>query len=248
MNRIPETDYREYIPWAEMNTANRVYPLSIAEGIQPEEIYEEEGAVFFWHYCGFGYISGKPSAHFLNEILEEMKPSVDRRRLVLITHDEDVISFFRQRDVQISSRFEYSYSSDKRQHIAMNQDRFTIAVIDQKNISLIKGRIIPSFSWDSPQRFLEKGFGYAALENETVCAAAFSSAVSSDEVDIGVETLPEYRNNGLASALADRMCRHIAASGKKPVWAHGAANAGSMNTALKCGFVMDRINAMIRRT
>lgn len=47
--------------WDRDNTANNVYPCSIAEGIQSGDIYVNDDAdvetVFFWHYCGFGYIS-----------------------------------------------------------------------------------------------------------------------------------------------------------------------------------------------
>ena len=43
---------------------------------------------------------------------------------------------------------------------------------------------------------------------------AFSAAVSSMEIDIGVETHEDYRRKGLAAILAGRMCEHIAAIGK----------------------------------
>ncbi len=105
--------------------------------------------VFFWHYCGFGYISGKPSDGFLNQ--------------------------------------------------------------------------------------------------EKVCAVAFSAAVSSDEIDIGVETHEDYRRKGLAVILAGRMCERTLEIKKRPVWAHSISNMGSMNTALKCGFVQDKINTVIRK-
>ena len=65
MRKVPANDYKLYVPWARQNTANNVYPCSIAEGLQPGDIYVNDGsqtdAAFFWHYCGFGYISGKPS-------------------------------------------------------------------------------------------------------------------------------------------------------------------------------------------
>jgi hypothetical protein len=44
-----------------------------------------------------------------------------------------------------------------------------------------------------------------------------------------------------------RMCEHILEVGKKPVWAHSSSNLGSMKTALKCGFVQDKINTVIRK-
>ena len=65
------------------HTANRVYPCSIAEGFQSGDIYVNDGddpeAALFWHYCGFGYITGKASEEFLSDVYEEMISVRDRR-------------------------------------------------------------------------------------------------------------------------------------------------------------------------
>ena len=248
MRKVSEDDHKDFLSWAKANTANRVYPCSIAEGFQSGDIYVNDGddpeAALFWHYCGFGYITGKASEGFLSDVYEEMICARDRR-LVLITADDDVTSYFRDKDVLMESRAEYVYLS-KGNAAAMAAADFQIEQIDAGNISKISGRIIPSFSWESPEQFLEEGFGYVALDGGRVCAVAFSAAVSQDEIDIGVETVEDHRKMGLAAMLADKMCRHITGLGKKPVWAHSISNKGSMNTALKCGFVQDRINTVIR--
>ena len=250
MRKVSEKDYHMFITWAKANTANTVYPSSIAEGIQSGEIYvnddDDVETVFFWHYCGFGYISGKPSDGFLNEIYLKMISDHNGRRLVLISSDDGVKEFFRDKDVVLDSRLEYSYLH----HRYINEtgiNGFRIEQINEENLSRIEGRIIPSFSWESPDQFLKEGFGYIALDQEKVCAVAFSAAVSSDEIDIGVETHEDYRRKGLASILAGRMCERILEIGKRPVWAHSISNTGSMNTALKCGFVQDKINTVIRK-
>ena len=250
MEKVSKNNYRNYISWAKDNTANMVYPCSIAEGFQPGDIYVNDRAnvksVFFWHYCGFGYISGKASDELLGDIYSEMISGNNGRRLVLITADDDVTAFFRDRDVLIDSRAEYSYLHLENA-IGIGTDMFRIEKIDTNNISKIEGRIIPSFSWDSSEHFLKEGFGYIVLDHGRVCAVAFSAAVSSDEVDIGVETYENYRRKGLAGLLAGRMCEHIISIGKRPVWAHSISNKGSMNTALKCGFVQDRTNTLIKK-
>ena len=249
MKRKGLDEYPYYIEWAGNNTANRVYPLSIAEGVQPGEIYVNEGpevqSVLFWHYCGFGYISGEPTERFLEDIYRKMLSPDSFSRLALITADDNVVSYFRDKAVLINDRIEYSYSPGNDTDRVFEKDQFEIVRIDEKNIRKISGRIVPSFSWADSESFLKLGFGYAAMHQEEVCAAAFSSAISSDEVDIGVETAEACRGRGLASALAKQMCRHICSMGKKPVWAHAASNKGSGKTAMKCGFIQDRINKMI---
>jgi len=250
MEKVSEINYGNYISWAKENTANIVYPCSIAEGFQSGDIYVNDGAnvesVFFWHYCGFGYISGRASEKFMRDIYSEMIAVHNGRRLVLITSDDDVKAFFRDKDVRMDSRAEYSYLHPGNP-LATERNAFRIERIDAENISKIEGRIIPSFSWESSDRFLKDGFGYIALDQGRVCAVAFSAAVSSDEVDIGVETHEDYRRKGLAAILVNRMCEHITEIGKRPVWAHAISNKGSMNTALKCGFVQERINTVIQK-
>ena len=87
MKKVSEDDHKDFISWAKANTANRVYPCSIAEGFQSGDIYVNDGddpeAALFWHYCGFGYITGKASEEFLSDIHKEMI-SVRDRRLVNI--------------------------------------------------------------------------------------------------------------------------------------------------------------------
>ena len=96
---------------------------------------------------------------------------------------------------------------------------------------------------------IAEGFqsGDIYVNDGKVCAVAFSAAVSLDEIDIGVETHEDYRRNGLAALLTNKMCEHIIEIGKKPVWAHATSNTGSMNTALKCGFVLGKTNTVIKR-
>ena len=250
MRIVSENDNCKFITWAKNNTANNVYPCSIAEGIQSGEIYvnddDDVETVFFWHYCGFGYISGKPSDGFLNDIYLKMISDNNGRRLVLITSNDGVTEFFRDKDVLLDSRLEYSYLPHR--YISETDvNGFRIEQINEDNMSRIEGRIIPSFSWKSPEQFLKEGFGYIALDQEKVCAVAFSAAVSSDEIDIGVETHEDYRRKGLAVILVGRMCERTLEIKKRPVWAHSISNMGSMNTALKCGFVQNKINTVIRK-
>ena len=96
---------------------------------------------------------------------------------------------------------------------------------------------------------LRYGFGFIARNREkgNFAAVAFSSAVSPEEVDIGVETVEAYRHHGLASYLAYRMCEEIILYGRRPVWAHAETNTGSQKTALSVGFKRCGINTVIHK-
>ncbi len=248
MKKIDKTEYKNYIQSALECTANRVYPLSIAENRQSGEIYTDAGGnVLFWHYCGFAYISGKPDRGFLEKIYKMFFASTLERRFLLITCEESVLNFFSKYDeLEIGKRVEYAHHGmpDKQ----WKQDtQLIVERITSQNIHGIQGRIVPSFSWSDEDSFLSNGFGYVVRDAEQVVAGAFSSAVSSTEIDIGVETKADYRNRGLASSLSCKMCEEILKIGKHPVWAHAESNSGSRNTAMGVGFVPYQINAVIKR-
>ena len=248
MKKINESVYKEYIDAAKECAANLVYPLSIANGIQTGDIYTDGmGSVLFWHYCGFAYISGGANPGFLEEIYQEfLVPDTDRRFL-LITDSHFIIDYYKDRDLlQLDRRVEYNHIRVPEKPPVLD-DRFITERITTDNIGLIQGRIIPSFSWQSTDAFLERGFGYLVRKGSEFSAVAFSSAISLEEVDIGVETAETYRRNGLASYLVDRMCKEIIAQGKKPVWAHAETNEGSRNTALGAGFQPSKVNTVIHK-
>ena len=243
MRRVFESEYLNYVPWAQANTANRVYPCSIAEGFQSGNIYVNEGAdvetVLFWHDCGFAYISGTVSERILREILNDVCHQ-DKRRMLLITDADPAVRFFQQEGVEIGRRIEYEYAGQ----IDSTDKDIEIRKINSVNIHAITGRIIPSFSWKEAE-FHKNGCGYVAFDGERYCGTAFSAAVSAEEIDIGVEVHPDYRGRGIATALVQKMCAESVSQGKKPVWAHAETNTGSMHTALRCGFIRRKVNATI---
>lgn len=245
MIRVTPEQYPEYIPWAERCTSNRVFPMSVAEGYQTGDIFTDDilspGTVLFWHYCGFAYIVGEISDSILEELITDIAPLIDRR-MVLITDSEEAVRYFTERYFEIGKRIEYGHSGEIPD--ASSDPDIVIALVGEDNIDLITGKIVPSFSWERSD-FLLKGSGYAAFCDGKYCGVAFSSAVSSSEVDIGVEVDPSFRGRGIATSLCARMVQEIISQGRKPVWAHGEANTGSRNTAVKCGFIEEKINTFI---
>ena len=247
MRRIDRKEFKNYIEYAGQCSANQVYPLSVAAGTQSGEIYTDgNGSVLFWHYCGFAYISGTVSLRFLEKVYREFLCTDLERRFLLITDLAYAADFYASFDtLHIDKRIEYTLGNELIKKT--EPDDYSIERITSDNIGSIKGRIIPSFSWDNSRNFLRDGFGFAARKEKRYAAAAFSSAVSSKEVDIGVETCENDRHKGLASYLSYRMCEEILKQGKRPVWAHAETNEGSQNTAVSLGFKPARVNTVIKR-
>ena len=228
-------------------TSNVVYSLSITEGFQDGNVIfsDDSKAALFWHYCGFAYLSGSVEESFLEKVYQDYFVKDTERRFVLITDDSKVIKFFSDKDdIVTDKRVEYRFGDLL---LSAPECKYKVEPISANNYDRIHGNIVPIFSWSSKEQFLKNGFGFVALDGDKVIAVAFSAAVSSDEVDIGVETDENYRHQGLAKVVADRMCREIITQGKKPVWAHAITNEGSKYTALGVGFTNDRVNTVIRK-
>ena len=252
MFRIDPQNYHNFIDWAGTVTSNQVYPCSIAEGFQTGQIYADDLAdpqtVLFWHYAGFAYLTGKIGDRILKEVSEKVRTGIDGRRFVLITDNEDAAEFFSgEEGISIEKRLEYVHTGVIDQGVSRQLPAdCRIEPIHAANIDHIRGRIIPAFSWDGKEKFLENGFGYVISCQNEIAAVSFSAAVSSEEVDIGVETMENYRKQGFALLLTEQMCKTIHAQGKRPVWAHSQKNEISGKTALACGFTRIKENLVIR--
>ncbi len=241
MKKVKEEYYSDFIGSAEVNTCNTIYPMAIAEGVQHGDIYTDNTGkhqyALFWHESGFAYISGHPKQEDMDEIYALMKNESGNnpRRFVLETNDEQVAGYFREKkDIEMHPR--YGLRLRKLQPEEEIPEGYELREIDEDLLSQIEGRVVPLNFWSSSEEFLTRGRGYCLVKGDEVAAVAFSAAVSSRQVDIGIETKEAHRRKGLAVIAARKMTEYILSIGKEPVWDCDAANAGSRATAERVGF------------
>ena len=56
---------------------------------------------------------------------------------------------------------------------------------------------MPSLFWKDKYEFLKNGKGYCIIHGDDIAAWAFTAALSTEEIDIGIETSPKYQRCGL---------------------------------------------------
>ena len=78
--------------------------------------------------------------------------------------------------------------------------------------------------------------GVGAYDKNTLVGLAGCSADCDDMWQIGIDVLPEYRRNGIASALTSRLAKEILARGKVPFYCAAWSNIKSVRNAIKSGF------------
>jgi len=88
--------------------------------------------------------------------------------------------------------------------------------------------------FDSAQDFVERGFGFAALDGEQVLGVAYTSLVYSAGVEVSIFIEEPYRQQGVATALAARLLLECLWRGVCPNW--DAANPESCKLAQKLGY------------
>ena len=100
----------------------------------------------------------------------------------------------------------------------------------------MEGSVVPSKFWNSADDFLRYGIGYCLRCNGDLAATAFSSFVSTDQLEIGIETVPKFRGKGYAVLCCAELIHHCIRHHLEPVWSCNEANVGSYKLALKLGF------------
>jgi len=78
--------------------------------------------------------------------------------------------------------------------------------------------------------------GIAAFDGDTMFGFAACSADCEDMWQIGVDVLPAYRRQGIASALTSRLALMIIDEGKVPFYCCAWSNVRSARNAIKSGF------------
>jgi len=79
-------------------------------------------------------------------------------------------------------------------------------------------------------------FAIGAYDDNKLIGLAGCSADCEDMYQIGVDVLPSYRMQGVASALTSSIAIEILALGKVPFYCAAWSNIKSVRNAIKCGF------------
>jgi len=89
-------------------------------------------------------------------------------------------------------------------------------------------------NFDSPQDFIERGFGYCILAGRDIVCVATTFAVCHKGIEIQINTRKKHRGKGLATVVAAQLLIHSLENNLDPNW--DAENEVSAGLALKLGY------------
>jgi RimJ/RimL family protein N-acetyltransferase len=103
-----------------------------------------------------------------------------------------------------------------------------------ENNHYVKSEI--EWMWSSPERFREKGFGYAAVKEAKIICWCTAEYVSENKCGIGIEVIKEFQNKGIATATTAHFLEHCLNQNIVAHWECDQDNVGSIRVAEKVGF------------
>jgi hypothetical protein len=140
--------------------------------------------------------------------------------------------------IELNTRVNFKFNKEK--YLNFKQEilplNCTIIQTDKDVFTKMKGSVIPSNFWDSAEEFLNKGMGFSLPYNNRIASTAYSAFVHKDKLEIGIETLDEFRGKGYAYYACSALIDYCIANGYEPDWACRLENTSSYKLALKLGF------------
>ena len=244
LHKLDSIQYSDLISIAGTHKCGSVYPLSVAEGIQEGDVFSDSvdtlEKVLFWTQSGFAYLFGEVDEPFLEDIYDIMldRNKTNEKRFILMSKDEYAENYFKTKDdICIEKRYLFEYAGDKIINEFHLPSGCELKEMDEELLKKISGTIVPSLFWKNVNDFLTKGKGYCISCGDEVVAWAFSAAISTKEIDIGIETNQKYQHQGLGKIVAKKMIQYTIEQSKQPVWACHYKNRASEKMAGKLGFV-----------
>ena len=115
-------------------------------------------------------------------------------------------------------------------------EQYTIIKTDNRLFSEMNGSVVPKNFWNNEKDFAEKGIGFSIIYEGKLITTAFSAFIHDNLLELGMETIPEYRKKGFAKYACAKLIDYCIENEYEPVWACRADNYGSYYLAQKLGF------------
>ena len=140
--------------------------------------------------------------------------------------------------LELNTRVNFKF--DKAAYIAdktsRNNEDTRIAATNKDLLQKMRGTVTPKYFWNTEDDFLNNGMAYSLLYKGELASMAFSSCWFEQQLEIGIETHPEFRGRGFAEIVCGALIDWCIENNLEPVWACRKENTGSYKLACKLGF------------
>ncbi|MGI9543432.1 MAG: GNAT family N-acetyltransferase [Cyclobacteriaceae bacterium] len=155
-----------------------------------------------------------------------------------ITRSSNNLGKGEKKKIELNTRCNFKFNTNKfldfRRKI-INKD-FKIVRTDMKIFENMKGSVVPLRFWNNAKQFYNSGIGFSMFYEQKLASTAFSSYIHENQLEIGIETIENYRGIGLAKHTCSTLIDYCLEHGYEPIWSCRLENIGSYKLAQELGF------------
>ena len=129
-------------------------------------------------------------------------------------------------------RFEFI----ERHEVPRKEIQADIRLIDNDLFEKCEWKDLQLSVYSTKENFLNKAFGFCAVENEEVCCECYASFAADACTELGVITAENKRRKGYAFVVCLQVIEEALKRGLTPTWSCDQDNLESVNLARKLGF------------
>ena len=115
-------------------------------------------------------------------------------------------------------------------------DRSLLDACDLEHVPFVRREV--EWMWPSIDRFYDNGFGFVAIAEGKVTSWCTAEYVSRQMCGVGIETMPDYQDRGIATVVARAFVNNCLNKGIVAYWECDVENLASVRVAEKVGFKM----------
>ena len=140
--------------------------------------------------------------------------------------------------VELNGRVNFKFNQDDYFTFKQNLPKINCKIVrtDKKIFYDMKGTVVPLFFWKDAEQFYNQGIGFSLLYDNNLVSTAYSAFIHDNYLELGIETVEEYRGKGLAQYVCSTLIDYCLQNNIEPVWSCRLENTVSYNLAQKLGF------------
>ncbi|MFT3738576.1 MAG: GNAT family N-acetyltransferase [Breznakibacter sp.] len=140
--------------------------------------------------------------------------------------------------VEIHTRVNFKFNPEKyigfKRHFRPGMQ--TVRRTDKQIFLQMTGAVVPMSFWRNADHFDSGGLGFSSFIDGKLASTAFTAYRDGDKLEIGIETIEEFKGKGAAQYACSALIDYCLANGYEPIWSCRKENAGSYLLAQKLGF------------
>jgi GNAT superfamily N-acetyltransferase len=263
MNLLDKKNYNLLFEPLKKVTINNLFARAVVENYVSGKVYVDNRnhpkSFYVLHPYGISLLFGDHNNQVFNEHFRDYSLNKNKIRdkhewLQTFPHDWDLVlkelfkdCMLKSSDnvenkvngiIELNTRVNFKFNIQKYLDFKRKYIPADLKVVrSDKNIfNEMKGSVIPLYFWDTADDFFKKGIGFSFFYNCKLASTAYSAFLIEDKLEIGIETVEEFRGKGFAQYTCSALIDYSIENNYEPVWSCRNENTASYKLAQKLGF------------